>query len=111
MYDVLIIGSGASGLTLALSLPESMNVAVLSKEVLTEGSTLYAQGGISAVLDKSDSFDSHIADTLDSGAGLCIESVVRHVVEQGPESIDRLLKAGVPFTREENKVNGTKACT
>ncbi|WP_299876064.1 L-aspartate oxidase [uncultured Cocleimonas sp.] len=106
MYDVLIIGSGASGLTLALSLPESMNVAVLSKEILTEGSTMYAQGGISAVLDENDSFDSHIADTLDSGAGLCIESVVRHVVEQGPESIEWLIKAGVPFTREENKVNG-----
>ena len=102
MHDVLIIGSGAAGLTLALSLPDSMKIAILSKDVLTEGSTFYAQGGISAVLDKSDSFESHIADTLDSGAGLCIEDVVRNVVEKGPEAIDWLIKAGVPFTREDS---------
>ncbi len=101
MHDVLIIGSGAAGLTLALSLPETMSIAVLSKEKLTEGSTYYAQGGISAVLDESDSFESHIADTLDSGAGLCDEDVVRFVVEKGPEAIDWLIKAGVPFTRED----------
>ena len=70
MYDVLIIGSGAAGLTLALSLPESCKVAVLSKDVITEGSTVYAQGGISAVLDATDSVDSHIEDTLNAGAGL-----------------------------------------
>lgn len=102
MYDVLIIGSGAAGLTLALSLPENMRIAVLSKEALTEGSTYYAQGGISAVLDESDSFESHIADTIDSGAGLCDEDVVRFVVEKGPEAIDWLIKAGVPFTRESS---------
>ena len=106
MHDVLIIGSGAAGLTLALSLPESMKVAILSKDVLTEGSTVYAQGGISAVLDKSDSFESHIADTLDSGAGLCIEDVVRNVVQKGPDAIDWLIKAGVPFTRENNDIEG-----
>jgi len=105
MHDVLIIGSGAAGLTLALSLPETMKVAVLSKEALTEGSTFYAQGGISAVLDESDSFESHIADTLDSGAGLCDEEVVRFVVEKGPEAIDWLVKAGVPFTREDSSHN------
>ena len=102
MHDVLIIGSGAAGLTLALSLPETMSIAVLSKEELTEGSTYYAQGGISAVLDESDSFESHIEDTLDSGAGLCDEDVVRFVVEKGPEAIDWLVKAGVPFTREDS---------
>jgi len=106
MYDVLIIGSGAAGLTLALSLPDHMKVAILSKDALTEGSTFYAQGGISAVLDKSDSFESHIADTIDSGAGLCIEDVVRNVVEKGPEAIDWLIKAGVPFTREDNDIEG-----
>jgi L-aspartate oxidase len=110
MHDVLIIGSGAAGLTLALSLPETMSIAVLSKEKLTEGSTYYAQGGISAVLDESDSFESHIADTLDSGAGLCDEEVVRFVVEKGPEAIDWLIKAGVPFTREDthndNSIDG-----
>jgi len=106
MHDVLIIGSGAAGLTLALSLPNNLKVAVLSKEILSEGSTFYAQGGISAVLDKSDSFESHIADTLDSGAGLCVETVVREVVEKGPEAIDWLLKVGVPLTRENNNMDG-----
>jgi len=107
MYDVLVIGSGAAGLSLALNLPETLKVAVLSKEELTEGSTFYAQGGISAVLDKSDSFESHVADTLDSGAGLCDEDVVRHVVEKGPQAIDWLLQEGVPFTRDntENQVD------
>ena len=109
MYDVLIIGSGAAGLTLALSLPESMKIAILSKEELDEGSTVYAQGGISAVLDESDSFESHIADTLDSGAGLCIESTVRHVVENGPQAIDWLLKTGVPFTRENNTTDNVES--
>ena len=106
MYDVLIIGSGASGLSLALNLPDSLHIAVLSKEQLTEGSTFYAQGGISAVLDKSDSFESHIADTLDSGAGLCDEAIVRHVVENGPQAINWLLQSGVPFTRENNDIEG-----
>ncbi len=107
IHDVLIIGSGAAGLTLALNLPKTMKVAVLSKEVLTEGSTFYAQGGISAVLDKADSFESHIADTLDSGAGLCIDDVVYDVVKKGPDAIDWLLRAGVPFTREDNSIEGT----
>lgn len=106
MHDVLIIGSGAAGLTLALSLPESFKIAVISKDQLKEGSTFYAQGGISAVLDENDSFDSHIADTLDSGAGLCIEDVVREVVEKGPEAINWLIKAGVPFSREEPNTEG-----
>ena len=106
MHDILIIGSGAAGLTLALSLPDHMKIAILSKDALTEGSTFYAQGGISAVLDKADSFESHIADTIDSGAGLCIEDVVRNVVEKGPEAIDWLIKAGVPFTREDNDIEG-----
>lgn len=106
MYDVLIIGSGAAGLSLALNLPDSLKIAILSKEELTEGSTFYAQGGISAVLDESDSFQSHIDDTIDSGASLCDEDIVRFVVEQGPEAIDWLLKAGVPFSREANQIEG-----
>lgn len=102
MYDVLIIGSGAAGLTLALSLPESCRIAVLSKDVITEGSTVYAQGGISAVLDATDSVTSHIEDTLNAGAGLCDTKAVRFTVENGAESIHWLLDAGVPFTREEH---------
>lgn len=105
MYDVLIIGSGAAGLTLALSLPESCKVAVLSKDVITEGSTVYAQGGISAVLDATDSVDSHIEDTLNAGAGLCDSDAVRFTVENGAKSINWLLDAGVPFTRDEQDAN------
>ncbi|HIO92352.1 MAG TPA: L-aspartate oxidase [Leucothrix mucor] len=101
-YDVLIIGSGASGLSLALSLPESFSIAILSKDTLTEGSTVYAQGGISAVADKNDSIDSHIEDTLNAGAGLCSKDVVRKVITQGPDALRWLLDAGVPFTKDEN---------
>ncbi len=100
-YDVLIIGSGAAGLSLALSLPETLRIAILSKETLTEGSTVYAQGGISAVADKNDTIESHIADTLDAGAGLCSEEIVRKVATQGPKALKWLLDAGVPFTKDE----------
>jgi len=100
MYDVLIIGSGAAGLSLALSLPKNCSIAILSKDVITEGSTVYAQGGVSGVLDKTDSVASHIADTLNAGAGLCDESAVQFTVEHGASAINWLLDAGVPFTRE-----------
>ncbi|MGA9852343.1 MAG: L-aspartate oxidase [Gammaproteobacteria bacterium] len=99
-YDVLILGSGAAGLTLALRLPETCRIALASKATLSEGSTLYAQGGISAVLDKADSLDSHIEDTLNTGAGLCDPRTVRYVVEQGPDCIRWLISQGVKFTRE-----------
>ena len=102
IYDVLILGSGAAGLTLALSLPQTCKVVVLSKNVITEGSTVYAQGGMSAVLDATDSVDSHVADTLNAGAGLCDEQVVRFTAEHGAQSIEWLLDAGVPFTRDEH---------
>ena len=73
LYDVLIIGSGASGLGMALRLDSRLKVAVISKRELREGSTLYAQGGISAVLDPKDSVESHVQDTLKAGAGLYAE--------------------------------------
>ena len=98
LFDVLIIGSGAAGLSLALRLPRSLSIGVVAKGSLTEGNTYYAQGGISAVLDKTDSMDSHIADTLNAGAGLCDEATVKLVVEKGPESIQWLLEEGVSFT-------------
>ncbi len=99
-FDVVIIGSGAAGLSLALQLPRSMQVAVLSKGPLTEGSTYYAQGGISAVLDSADSFEAHTEDTLNAGAGLCDPDIVRFTVEHGPEAIRWLIDLAVPFTRE-----------
>ncbi|VAX09935.1 L-aspartate oxidase [hydrothermal vent metagenome] len=100
-HDVLIIGSGAAGLSLALRLPAGTRIAVIAKRSLSEGNTLYAQGGISAVLDKDDSVDSHVADTMNAGAGLCNEETVRLVVENGPNNIHWLLNEGVQFTREQ----------
>ncbi|MGH8377315.1 MAG: L-aspartate oxidase, partial [Gammaproteobacteria bacterium] len=99
-YDVLVLGSGAAGLTLTLRLPETCRIALVSKGPLYEGSTLYAQGGISAVLDKTDSLESHIQDTLDVGDGLCGPLAVRYVVEQGPDCIRWLINQGVKFTRD-----------
>ncbi|NNJ91763.1 MAG: L-aspartate oxidase [Gammaproteobacteria bacterium] len=104
--DVLIIGSGAAGLSLALRLNAELDVVVLSKREITEGNTLYAQGGVSAVLDSSDSIESHIQDTLNAGAGICDEQTVGRVVRHGPENIRWLLDLGVEFTRAEDSESG-----
>ncbi|MDO9477579.1 MAG: L-aspartate oxidase [Pseudohongiella sp.] len=97
-FDILIIGSGAAGLSLALKTAAFAKVAVLSKGTLSQGATYWAQGGIAAVLDETDSIDAHIADTLDSGAGLCHEDMVRHIVEHSQQAIQWLVEQGVPFT-------------
>ena len=99
-YDVLIIGSGAAGLTVALNLPEHLKVCVVSKAQISSGATLWAQGGIAAVLDDQDSTENHISDTLNAGAGLCHEDAVRFTVEHGRESINWLIDSGVDFTRD-----------
>ncbi len=101
LFDVIIIGSGAAGLSLALRLDPGLRVAVLAKRNLSEGNTYYAQGGISAVLDHDDSLESHVQDTLNAGGGLCDPEVVRLVVERGPENIRWLLDQGVEFTRRQ----------
>lgn len=100
-HDVLIIGSGAAGLTAALKLPAHLSVAVISKAGLNSGSTPYAQGGIAAVLDPADSIDLHVNDTIAAGAGLCHADAVRLTVEHSRESIDWLINQGVEFTRDE----------
>ena len=103
-YDVLIIGSGGAGLSLALKLADhAVRVAVLSKFALTAGSTYYAQGGISAVFDAGDSIESHIDDTLDAGAGLCNPDIVRLTVTHGKKSINWLREQGVAFTEEQSE--------
>ena len=106
-YDILIIGSGAAGLSLALKLADQSNVAILSKDALIEGATLYAQGGVSAALDKHDSIESHVQDTLITGAGLCNPEIVRFVVERAQESIDWLVNMGVDFTRSNESSKTT----
>lgn len=100
-YDVLVIGSGAAGLTLALNLPTDLSIAVLSKGDLSNGSTYWAQGGVAAVLDTADTVESHVADTLVAGGGLCHEQAVRFTVEHSREAIEWLIDQGVPFTRDE----------
>ncbi|WKD50897.1 L-aspartate oxidase [Microbulbifer spongiae] len=107
-YDVLVIGSGAAGLTLALHLAARYRVALISKQRLQDGSTWFAQGGIAAVLDKTDSVQSHIADTLDAGAGLCHPSSVHFTVEGGTAAIRWLIDQGVDFTREGSDYHLTK---
>ena len=101
-HDVLVIGSGAAGLSVALQVADRVRVAVICKGALDEGSTSSAQGGIAAVLDDTDSIDSHVADTLRAGAGLCREDVVRFTVEHSRESIQWLIDLGVSFTRLVN---------
>lgn len=107
-YDILIAGTGGAGLSLALHLADSYRIAVLAKFALTECSTYYAQGGISAVFDdQHDSIESHIEDTLIAGAGLCDPDIVHLTVSQGRSSIEWLRKQGVNFT-EERDANGSK---
>lgn len=100
--DILVIGSGAAGLSLALHLADLGHVTVIAKESLTEGCTLYAQGGVAAVLNEHDSAGSHIEDTLSAGAGLCRPEVVSFVVEHGRECVERLIQYGVPFTKHQH---------
>lgn len=98
-YDVVIVGSGAAGLTAALKLAPHLRVAVLSKGGISGGSTRWAQGGIAAVLEATDSIQSHIDDTLVAGAGLCDQQSVRFVVERGKTAIKALIDLGVEFDR------------
>ncbi len=100
-YDVLIIGSGAAGLTVALGLPDGVQAALLSKGELTHASTYYAQGGVAAVLDSDDSLEGHVRDTHLAGGGLCHDDAVRYTVENGPRAIRWLIDQGVDFTRLE----------
>lgn len=107
--EVLVIGSGAAGLTCALKLAQlGHQVSVVSKGALPSGSTLWAQGGISAVLDAEDSLENHVRDTLVAGAGLCDEPAVRYTVEHGPACIRWLIEQGVVFTQEEGEQRGQR---
>lgn len=101
-YDVLIIGSGLAGLTLALKVASDRKVCLVSKRGINDSSSNWAQGGIAAVLASDDSIEAHIQDTLTAGAGLCDAEVTRLVVERSRETVEWLIDEGVPFTREED---------
>jgi len=107
-FDVVIIGSGAAGLTAALNLADRFKVAVIAKGGLSEGSTAWAQGGIAAVLEEGDSFESHIEDTMVAGAGLNNRATVEYVVESAPAAIARLEELGVPFNAESGGLHLTR---
>ena len=95
--DFLVIGAGVAGLSFALRAAEHGKVAVITKGKFLDCSSAKAQGGIAAVWDRNDSFEDHVADTLDAGAGLCNEQAVRTIVEEGPDAIRELLEWGVNF--------------
>ncbi|MGO4166068.1 L-aspartate oxidase [Novosphingobium sp. YAF33] len=107
-HDVIVIGSGAAGLTAALELADKLKVLVLAKGGLTGGSTAWAQGGIAAVLDAGDTFDEHIEDTMVAGAGLNRRETVEFVIERAPHAIERLVELGVPFNTEGSELHLTR---
>jgi L-aspartate oxidase len=107
-FDVLIVGSGAAGLTAALNLAPERKVAVIAKGALGEGATNWAQGGIAAVLEEGDTFEAHVNDTMIAGAGLNDRAVVEHVVAEAPAAIARLMELGVPFATEGEALHLTR---
>jgi len=104
-YDVLIVGSGAAGMSLALQLPKTLNVAVLSKSQLGSGSTFWAQGGMAAVLHDRDSIQAHVEDTLNAGAGLCHKPAVEFTVGRSRQIVDWLVSQGMHFDLREDQAD------
>src|SRR5437660_3979250 len=100
-FDFLVLGSGIAGLTFALKVAPHGRVAIITKKNRAESNTNYAQGGIAAVTSKEDSFELHVRDTLQAGAGLCKEEVVRTIVQEGPERIAELIELGMKFSERE----------
>jgi L-aspartate oxidase len=107
-FDVLIVGSGAAGLTAALNLAPGLKVGVIAKGGVGEGATNWAQGGIAAVLEEGDTFEAHVNDTMIAGAGLNDREVVEFVVGEAPAAIARLAELGVPFETEGNELHLTR---
>jgi len=101
-FDYLVIGSGSSGLISALKLSKLGRVLVVTKKGRSDSNTNYAQGGIACVMTSDDSLQSHVDDTLDAGAGLCNEDVVREIVEGGPAAMAELIEMGLKFSERED---------
>src|SRR5437763_13099553 len=108
-FDFLVLGSGIAGLCYALKVAPHGRVAIVTKKNRAESNTNYAQGGIAAVTSKEDSVELHVRDTLEAGAGLCKEAVVRKIVEEGPARIAELSELGMHFSeREVPRADGTR---
>lgn len=101
--DILIIGSGVAGLTLALKLSKFAKVAVITKKGIDDTATARAQGGIATVLDSADDFEYHIQDTIEAGAGLCNSDTVETIIRSGPDSIRELIDLGAKFSTSDGK--------
>jgi L-aspartate oxidase len=99
-YDVVVIGSGLAGMSTALRLAAGQRVALVTKHELLDAASSWAQGGIAAVMEGTDSVEEHIRDTHVAGAGLCHDDAVRFVVERGRRAVEWLVAQGVPFTRD-----------
>lgn len=102
-FDFLVLGSGIAGLFFALKVAPHGRVAIVTKKNRAESNTNYAQGGIAAVISKEDSFELHVRDTLEAGAGLCHEDVVRTIVQEGPERVRELVELGMNFSEREEE--------
>src|SRR6266404_6371486 len=100
-FDFIVLGSGIAGLSFALKVAPRGRVAIITKKDSAESNTNYAQGGIAAVTSKEDSFEMHVRDTLEAGAGLCKEEVVRSIIEEGPARIAELIQLGMRFSERE----------
>ncbi len=114
-FDIIIIGSGAAGLYAALCLPKNLSIALITKDKLKIGASDWAQGGIAAAVDKNDSPQSHLEDTIKAGAGLCDRNAVQYLVENAIDSIRSLIQMGVDFdgvpTGSPDHSNGQLAMT
>jgi L-aspartate oxidase len=109
--DVVVLGSGAAGLSAALAVRPVRSVLVVTKDVLSAGSTQWAQGGLAGVLDPTDTLDNHVRDTIAAGAGLCDEAVVRELVAEAPKSIRYLMRLGAAFDARDGASAGAIALT
>lgn len=100
-FDFIVLGSGVAGLTYALKVATRGRVAIITKKNRADSNTNWAQGGIASVTSREDSFELHVQDTLEAGAGLCRESAVRTIVEEGPERIAELMRIGAQFSERD----------
>lgn len=106
--DILVIGAGIAGLRAALEVPRELNVLVVTKDVIQQSNSNYAQGGIAGVLSEEDRFENHIDDTLTAGAGLCDREVVELVVREAPHQINDLIRWGTNFDEEDGRLALTR---